>query len=154
MGNKHIILYLSQKGATNDKMKWTRPNLIKTYFCALRCLENIEKHTQKRQQSKQFWKMLQHFWQTLTLALIKVRSLLEHSCSILISFKIVVIFNTTSADIKTKSADVKVINSEKATKIYKISALDFTVITYHKSTVDNSGAPPARRARPSQVRPL
>ena len=36
----------------------------------------------------------------------KVRSLLEHSCAILISFKIVVIFNTTSADIKTKSADV------------------------------------------------
>ena len=36
----------------------------------------------------------------------KVRSLLEHSCVILISFQIVVIFNTTSADIKTKSADV------------------------------------------------
>ena len=36
----------------------------------------------------------------------KVRSLLEHSCAILISFKIVVIFNTTSAYIKTKSADV------------------------------------------------
>ena len=36
----------------------------------------------------------------------KVRSLLEHSCLILISFKIVVFFNTTSADIKTKSADV------------------------------------------------
>ena len=98
MGNKHIILYLSQKGATNDKIKWTRPNLIKKYFCALRCLENIEKHTQKRQQSKQFWKMLQHFWQTLTLALIKVRSLLEYSCSTLISFKIMVIFNITWAD--------------------------------------------------------
>ena len=37
----------------------------------------------------------------------KVLSLLEHSCSILISFKIVVIFNTTSADIKTMSADGK-----------------------------------------------
>ena len=36
----------------------------------------------------------------------KVRSLLEHICAILISFKIVVIFNTTSADIKTKSGDV------------------------------------------------
>ena len=36
---------------------------------------------------------------------VKVRSLLEHSCSILISFKIVVIFNTTSADIKIRSAD-------------------------------------------------
>ena len=36
----------------------------------------------------------------------KVRSLLEHSCAILISFKIVVIFNTTLAEIKTKSADV------------------------------------------------
>ena len=36
----------------------------------------------------------------------KVRSFLEHSCVILISFKIVIIFNTTSADIKTKSADL------------------------------------------------
>ena len=35
----------------------------------------------------------------------KVRSLLEHSCAILISFKIEVIFNIKSADIKTKSAD-------------------------------------------------
>ena len=37
----------------------------------------------------------------------KVCSLLEDSCAIFISFKIVVIFNSiTSADIKTKSADV------------------------------------------------
>ena len=36
----------------------------------------------------------------------KVRSLLEHSCAILISFKIVVIFNTPLAEIKRKSADV------------------------------------------------
>ena len=36
----------------------------------------------------------------------KVRSFKEDSGSILISFKIVVVFNTTSADIKTKSADV------------------------------------------------
>ena len=28
-----------------------------------------------------------------------------HSCTVLISFKIVVIFNTTSAEIKTQSAD-------------------------------------------------
>ena len=35
----------------------------------------------------------------------KVLSLLERSCAVLISFKIVVIFNTKSADIKTKSAD-------------------------------------------------
>ena len=36
----------------------------------------------------------------------KVRSLLEHSCAILISFKIVVIFNVTSADFILMSADV------------------------------------------------
>ena len=36
----------------------------------------------------------------------KVRSLLEHSCAILISFKIVVIFNITSADFVLISADV------------------------------------------------
>ena len=36
----------------------------------------------------------------------QVRSLLEHSCVILISFKVLVIFNSTSADIKTKTADV------------------------------------------------
>ena len=36
----------------------------------------------------------------------KVRSLLEHSFAILISFKIVVIFNMTSADFVFMSADV------------------------------------------------
>ena len=36
----------------------------------------------------------------------KVRSLQDDRCTILISFKIVAVFNTTSADIKTKSADV------------------------------------------------
>ena len=36
----------------------------------------------------------------------KVHSFYGDSCAILISFKIVVLFNTTSADIKTKSADV------------------------------------------------
>ena len=36
----------------------------------------------------------------------KVRPFLDHSCSILSSFKIVVIFNLTSAEIKTKSADM------------------------------------------------
>ena len=37
----------------------------------------------------------------------KVRPFLDHSCcSILSSFKIVVIFNLTSAEIKTKSADI------------------------------------------------
>ena len=36
----------------------------------------------------------------------KVRSLLEHSCAILISFKIVAIFNITSADFVLISADV------------------------------------------------
>ena len=47
------------------------------------------------------------FFESLILVtVIKVLSLLEHSCAILISFKIVVIFNTTSADIKTESADV------------------------------------------------
>ena len=38
--------------------------------------------------------------------MVRIKFLLEHSCAILISFKIVIIFNTTSADIKTKSADV------------------------------------------------
>ena len=59
-----------------------------------------------------------HFHYFLTAILhrgLKVRSLLEHSCAILISFKIVVIFNTTSADIKTKSAD----NILKMTTILK-----------------------------------
>ena len=37
---------------------------------------------------------------------LKVCSFLEHSCAILSSFKIVVIFNILSAEIKTKSADV------------------------------------------------
>ena len=37
---------------------------------------------------------------------VKVRSLLEHSCVILISFKIVVIFIITSADFVLMSADV------------------------------------------------
>ena len=36
----------------------------------------------------------------------KLRSLLEHSCAILISFKIVVIFNITSADFVLMSANV------------------------------------------------
>ena len=36
----------------------------------------------------------------------KVRSFLEHSCAILSSFKIVIIFNNKSAEIKTKSDDV------------------------------------------------
>ena len=36
----------------------------------------------------------------------KVRSFKENSYVILIAFKIVVVFNTTSDDIKTKSADV------------------------------------------------
>ena len=37
---------------------------------------------------------------------IKVRLFLDRSCAILSSFKIVVIFNSTTAEIKTKSADV------------------------------------------------
>ena len=36
----------------------------------------------------------------------KVRLFLDRSCAILSSFKIVVIFNITSTEIKTKSADV------------------------------------------------
>ena len=36
----------------------------------------------------------------------KVRPFKERSCVILSSFKIVIIFNVTSAEIKTKSADV------------------------------------------------
>ena len=36
----------------------------------------------------------------------EVRPLLQHSCAILSSFKIGIIFNITSAEIKTKSADV------------------------------------------------
>ena len=37
---------------------------------------------------------------------VKVRSLIEHSCAILISYKIVVNFNITSADFVLMSADV------------------------------------------------
>ena len=40
------------------------------------------------------------------IVLSKVRSLLDHSCAILISFKIVVFFNVTSADFVLMSADV------------------------------------------------
>ena len=36
----------------------------------------------------------------------KIHSFLEHICAILSSFKIVIIFNSTSAEIKTKSADI------------------------------------------------
>ena len=36
----------------------------------------------------------------------KVRSFKEHSCAILSSFKIMIIFNNKSAEIKTKSADL------------------------------------------------
>ena len=36
----------------------------------------------------------------------KVCPFLEHICAIFSSFKIVIIFNITSAEIKTKSADV------------------------------------------------
>ena len=36
----------------------------------------------------------------------RVHSLLEHSFAILISFEIGVMFNTTSAEVKTKSADI------------------------------------------------
>ena len=36
----------------------------------------------------------------------KVCSFLDHSCAILSSFEIVIMFNTTSTEIKTKSADV------------------------------------------------
>ena len=36
----------------------------------------------------------------------QVRPFLEHSCTILSFFKIVIIFNITSPEIKTKSADV------------------------------------------------
>ena len=35
----------------------------------------------------------------------KGRSFKEHSCAILSSIKIIIIFNNTSAEIKTKSAD-------------------------------------------------
>ena len=38
--------------------------------------------------------------------LLKVRSFLKHSCAILSSFKIMIIFNKTSAEIKTNSIDV------------------------------------------------
>ena len=38
--------------------------------------------------------------------IVKVRSIQEHSCAILSSIKIMIIFNNTSAEIKTKSANV------------------------------------------------
>ena len=52
----------------------------------------------------------------------KVCSFLEHSCAILSSFKIVIIFNITSAEIKTKSADVllKIISILKNLRIAQL----------------------------------
>ena len=53
---------------------------------------------------------------------VKVRPFLEHSCAILSSFKTVIIFNNTSAEIKTKSADVllKMIKSLKELRIAQL----------------------------------
>ena len=42
----------------------------------------------------------------------KVRSFLEHSFAILSSFKIVIIFNNTSADLVLISADVSIIEND------------------------------------------
>ena len=52
----------------------------------------------------------------------KVRLLLDRTCSILSSFKIVVILNITSAEMKTKSADVllKMTTILKELKIAKL----------------------------------
>ena len=54
----------------------------------------------------------------------KVRPFLEHSCAILSSFKIVVIFNMTSADFVLISADVllKMITILKELRIAQLSS--------------------------------
>ena len=59
----------------------------------------------------------------------KVSSFLEHSCAILSSFKIVIIFDDTLAEIKTKSADVllKIIKISKELGIVQLcSKKDFS----------------------------
>ena len=49
---------------------------------------------------------LRHWINAKYIGCIKVHSLLEYSCAILISFKIMVIFNITSAEFVLMSADV------------------------------------------------
>ena len=56
----------------------------------------------------QNWKVRLLFY--FSPGLTKVRLFLDGSCTVLSSFKIVVIFNNTSAEIKTKSADVLQVN--------------------------------------------
>ena len=52
----------------------------------------------------------------------KVRSFLKHSCAILSSFKIVITFDNTSDEIKTRSADVllKIITILKELRIAQL----------------------------------
>ena len=52
----------------------------------------------------------------------KVSSFYQDRCAILISFKIVVVFNTTSVNIKTKSADI-VLKTTTTLKEMRISQL-------------------------------
>ena len=58
----------------------------------------------------------------------KVCLFLEHSCAILSSFKIVIIFNNTSAEIKTNSADIllEIITISKELKIAQLCFLKWT----------------------------
>ena len=78
----------------------------------------------------------------------RVHSLLEHSFAILISFEIGVIFNTTSAEVKTKSADIilKMITILKEMRIaqfcsksewtlHKLSSYSWLFFNWHSKTI-------------------
>ena len=59
--------------------------------------QGVKKYVISNLRGLQCWKSIE--------MIVKVLASLEHSCAILSSFKIVIIFNVTSAEIKTKSAD-------------------------------------------------
>ena len=65
----------------------------------------------------------------------KVCSLLDHSSAILSSFKIVVIFNITTAEIKTKSADISILEMTTSLKELRIAQLwsksERTLVKYY-----------------------
>ena len=69
--------------------------------------------------------------------LLKVRSFLEHSCAILSSFKIVIIFDNTSSEIKTKSVDVllKMITILKELRITQLCSRNEGTLLSHNSFV-------------------
>ena len=67
---------------------------------------------------------------------LKVRSFLDHSCVILISFKIVVIFNMTSADFVLISVDVvqkmtTILKEMRIAQLLSKSERSLAIIIYH-----------------------